>query len=321
MGRNLIGLTLVTVAFLSLFLLQVLPVHAGSTLVQENNGGCKTCSSSTISVSFLSNVVSGDLLVVGVIIGTGGHPAGTVMTISDTLGSTFIQAVSVIGVQTVPIIFIYYATAPSSGADTVSVTFTSLTTHHNLYLYEVAGVLTTPAGTATGTNPAGTATASMSTSTSVSFQAGAFLLGVAASNNGGPATQGSGFTLSSDKSGSDILNAGEWATSGVSSPTNFPMASPQLTNWAEAGIAFDSGAAVGGEILPVDQLRVLLPWLALVAVLGVVGVETFVVHRRKKNQNQLHSCFRLAFWIRVSHLFSPLICTPANSAGVFPFKA
>lgn len=71
-------------------------------------------------------------------------------------------------------------------------------------------------------------------------------------------------------------------------------ASPDDADGSANGVIVDPGGpavptsppvqiAVGGEILPINQLHVLLPWLALVAVLGVVAVETLVVRRRKKN--------------------------------------
>ena len=71
-------------------------------------------------------------------------------------------------------------------------------------------------------------------------------------------------------------------------------ASPDDADGSANGLIVDPGGpavptsppaqiAVGGEILPINQLHVLLPWLALVAVLGVVAVETLVVRRRKKN--------------------------------------
>jgi hypothetical protein len=239
MSRNLVGVTLVGFAFISLILSQALPVHAASTLVEQNNGGCDSCSSTTLSVPFLANVASGDLVVAGIIIGPGSAGGNTVLSIDNTRSSTFTLAVSVTGVQSVPIVFIYYAVLSSSGPDTVSVTFSKTAQRQNMYVFEVSGVLTPPAGTSTGKNLVNIPTASMSTSMSVNFQAGAFLLGVLGTNNNGHVSAGSGFQLSADKSSSALAQGAEFATSGVSSPANFPMSANVVTNWAEAGMAFN----------------------------------------------------------------------------------
>jgi hypothetical protein len=84
------------------------------------------------------------------------------------------------------------------------------------------------------------------------------------------------------------LEQGEYATSGVSSPTTFPWALSGVTDqpYAEAGIALNPSSApmaVGGEIIPINLVQVLMPWLALVAVLGTVSVWTLLVKRRRES--------------------------------------
>ncbi len=60
------GLGLLVVIFMFLLVLEPLPVHATSTLVQQNNNeGAFATNPFTISVSFSSNVVSGDVVAVG----------------------------------------------------------------------------------------------------------------------------------------------------------------------------------------------------------------------------------------------------------------
>jgi hypothetical protein len=185
-------------------------------------------------------------------------------------------------------VHIYYAVLSSSGSDTVSVTFTSTTDYQNMYVYEVSGVLATPAGTASGYSPGGAPSAAISTSTSVTFQAGAFLLGVMATDgSAGIASVGPNFQFSSDKSGTVIIGQGaEWSTSGVSSPTDFPMSLSASTDWAEVGIALNptaavgATAAVGGQMLSIDPFMALMSWLILILTLAATVVGAFLIRRR-----------------------------------------
>jgi len=221
-----------------LLVLEPLPVHAAAGIVQQNNGGCDTCASTTLSIPFLASVASGDVIVAGVMAGAG-LSGGTVMSVSDILGSSFTEAVMALNSFS-GAVYIYYAVLSSSGSNTVSVTFTSTTQFQNMYVYEVSGVLATPAGTASGNSQSGVPSAIISTSTSVTFQAGAFLLGVMATDGTGTtASAGTNFQLSSDKSGTTLGQGAEWSTSGVSSPTNFPMSLDSVTDWAEVGIALN----------------------------------------------------------------------------------
>jgi len=227
----MVGVGLLLVLFMFLFVLEPLPVHAASTLVQQNNNGCG-CTS--LSVPFLSSVVSGNVVVVGVNAAAG----VTVSTLSDSLLSSFTQAVTSLG-STGNTAYIFYATLSSGGADTVTATFSG-DVSNNIYVYEVSGVTTAGAATAMGTDTS----ASFSTSFMVSFPTGAFLFGMLGTNNAGnTATAGTGFTLSPDNSGSGLAFA-EYSTSGVSSSTNFPASLNNIADWAEAGIALNPAPSV-----------------------------------------------------------------------------
>ena len=211
-----------------LLALGLLPVHAASALVQQNNGGCFGCSS-TLSVSFPSNVASGDVIVVGVVVADASF---ALSSLTDSLGSSFTQAVTSTNAPP-PLVYIYYATLSSSGADVVTATFSAAAPAESVYIYEVSGVTTVGLATATGS---GTGT-SISTSSPVFFQTGAFLLGIIGTNGfRGNVTAGTGFTLSTDNSATGITYA-QYSISSVASPTSFQATTNSGVNWAEDAVA------------------------------------------------------------------------------------
>ena len=206
----------------------LLPVHAASAVVQQNNVGCFSCSS-TLSVSFTSNVASGDVIVAGVVVAGASF---TLSSLSDSLSSSFTQAVTSTNAPP-PTIYIFYATLSSSGADVITATFSAAAPAESIYIYEVSGVRTTAVANATGSG-VGT---SISTSEPISFQTGAFLLGIIGTNSfGGTATAGAGFNLSTNNFGTGITYA-QYSTSGVSSPTSFQASTNSAVSWSEAAIA------------------------------------------------------------------------------------
>lgn len=48
-------------------------------------------------------------------------------------------------------------------------------------------------------------------------------------------------------------------------------------------IDYATPMAVGGEMIPINQLQVLLPWLALIAALSIISVGTLIRRRRTRN--------------------------------------
>lgn len=177
MKRGAAGLGLLAVMLTFLLVLEPLPVHAAATLVQQNKAGVSSSSSTVmVSVTLGSNVASGDVLVVGSI-----HDATfcSLTSVTDTLVSSFTQAVVSSGVVVPFIVHIWTATLSSHGADTVTATFACATgpsLPFDVFVYEVAGVTTAGAATAVGTGT----TNSISTSTTVSFPTGAFLFAMIA---------------------------------------------------------------------------------------------------------------------------------------------
>jgi hypothetical protein len=214
-------------------LYSAVPVHADSELVQQSAAGCNGCGA-VITVGFSNDVGAGHVIVVGVE-STPIH----VVTVSDSLGSVFTQAVS--STDGTDNAYIYVATASTSGPDTVTATFSDTCCSKNVYIYEVSGVTTLGAGTNSGANMNDQ---NIQTG-SVAFPQGAFLFGIIGTDNayggrsGMPISQGSGFALSPDTAGGGFGHA-QYAFSGVSSPSSFPATITSTSAdyfWAEASMA------------------------------------------------------------------------------------
>lgn len=293
MRRVAAGVGLLVVMFMFLFVLEPLPVHASATLIQQNNAGVGSSSNPVmVSVTLGSNIASGDVLVVGLL----NDAKCTVTSVTDTLVSFFTQAVEGNGKTFTLFVSIWTATLSSSGADTVTATFACVVVFSlpfDVFVYEVAGVTTSGLMTGTGSDT----TASVSTS-SVSFQPGAFLFGMVA-HIGGTVTAGAGFTLSPENSGLGLSN-GQWSDP-VSSPTTFPATLSPSAPWVEAGVALNPVPTattttsattfapvhpvyVGGVMLPSIGFTVLLPWIIVLSLLGGLSVEAFHVKRREKQR-------------------------------------
>jgi hypothetical protein len=263
--RERVGVGLLVIAFITLFFLEPLPVHAASTLIQQNTSVC-VCGGNpvVVAVPFSSNVAMGDVIVVGLAFEQFG---AVIPPLTDSLGSTFTQAVMAT-VSPGHVAAIYTATLSSSGADTVTVTFSNshgggqFSTTYQVYIYEVAGVTTTGAHTATGSGLTG---GSFSTSSTVSFPVGAFLLGViyySTPEPGGTTTAGAGFTLSPVTCPAGGCQTAAEYSDPVSSLTNFPASSTQNTEWAEAGIA----------LMPTPSIIPEYPFgLPILAILMLIG--------------------------------------------------
>jgi hypothetical protein len=266
----------VAVVLLGSFMLaSPLAAHAvyEAPLVQQASGGCFGCSSTTSTASFDAPVTGGNLIVVG--IASAYEPTGIAgsFSVSDTLESSYVQAAShceVPGIASCAAIF--YATAPSSGSDTVTVTVNNADNPNSIdiFVYELIGVTT--AGSATGTGQGfGEIVApvhlirwdtrslpdtpppqfSVST-TSTSFTDQAFLLGVVSAGAvvDPTFTAGAGFTASAPSSGSDDGFA-QYSLSGVTSPTTFPGTLTEFAGpWSEVGLALNYPSPTSTPICP-----------------------------------------------------------------------
>ncbi|MHB2037402.1 MAG: Ig-like domain-containing protein [Nitrososphaerales archaeon] len=225
------SLVLVSMA-ISIFMLSIfsLPLHVSAssqvTVVQETAVGCSSqCSSLSVS---LSGVTLGDILVIGI-----SSVLSSLTSVSDSLNSPLTQAVSSTLGSSEQYSYIYYASLFSSGSDSITVTFSG-SGYADVYVFELAGVTTAGLQTASGSSNGFSGT-SAATSNSLSFQPGAFIMSVV-NNEGNYITQGSGFTRIGGPSSNSIS---EYATSGVSSPTDFPATWSGSFIWVESAIALE----------------------------------------------------------------------------------
>jgi hypothetical protein len=200
------------------------------------------------SANFTSKVTSGNLIVVGIVddlcqdIRCISSSMGSI-AVSDTLGSSYgAPYVTLTDPNSADTVQIYVATLSSSGRDNVTVVDnTGDSADLAIFAFEVSGVTTASAETATGTCeyncPAGAdLSSSIYTNSTVSFVPGAFLLSVVAADDSG-ASAGNGYTCYPMNCGSGTEFT-EYATTGVSSPTNFPATLSTAENVeAQVGIA------------------------------------------------------------------------------------
>lgn len=196
------------------------------TLVQHNSNTASN--SASLSVSYASRVTSGDLLVVGI---TFDSSTDTITSVTDNISSVWTKAVSQVSSTDAATSAIYYAIAASSNPDKVNIDFSASVASSGALLYEVSGPSLLE-GTGTGICNSSCST-SMSTS-SISYSSSYFLLAVGNDGFSTCCTVGTGFTLLN--SGNTIIT--EYALSGVSSPSTFPMAHTGTSAWNEISAAF-----------------------------------------------------------------------------------
>jgi len=143
--------------------------------------------------------------------------------------------------------YIWYATAATGGADTVTTTFSG-TTAASVSLYEITGYTTSGALSSTGSLATGSTSATVTSFTpaSDSFIVGA-VEDVSTTNT---YTAGSGFTL--DGTCSSVEGCSEYNAGGGGSASTIPMTLSSSSGWVEAAISFStpfnpqSGIQVGG---------------------------------------------------------------------------
>lgn len=265
----ILTLTLLVIGLTALVPVQI--VHASSTLVQQNNGGCGT-SCSSIGVSFNSAVTSGDVVVVGVYTNALFYPT----RVYDTLGSgpagSYIQAEHS-EAASLEVVSIFVATLTTSGADEVYVEPGGGSVS-NVYILEVSGV-TAPSGFRGGETGHDASLGTSVDAGSVSFQTGAFLLGIIGTVSSETVTPGNGFTLSPNTHTIDSLSAAQYSDP-VSSPSTFPATLSSSSYWAEAAIALDPVPAPSIPEYPLG-----LPLLAIFMVVAY----GLIKHRTRNPKN------------------------------------
>jgi hypothetical protein len=126
--------------------------------------------------------------------------------------------------------YIWYATAGSSGADTISATF-SQTVAGSVSIYEISGVTATGLLSSTGSSSTSQSSSSV---TSITPNAGSVVVGNTETTST-TFTAGTGYTLSGTCS--SVLGCGEYQT-GVGSPTTVPMSFSSSGPWVETALGF-----------------------------------------------------------------------------------
>ncbi len=126
--------------------------------------------------------------------------------------------------------YVWYATAASSGADTISASFGS-TVAGSVSIYEMSGVTATGLLSQTGSSSTSQGSTSV---TSMAPATGSVVIGNAETTST-TYTAGSGYTLSG--SCSSVMGCGEYQT-GVGSATTVPMSISPSGPWVEAAVAF-----------------------------------------------------------------------------------
>jgi hypothetical protein len=214
---------------------------ATPTIVQQTSAYFNP--SASFGLAFPSAVTSGDVIVVAIDIFT--STSNVVTSVADSFGSSYTEP----GVSPSLLAasdggaYIFYATASSGGADTVTL-HTSGMQIGVVYIYEVSGVTTASVTAVAGTSSGGP-TSAVATSPAA-FSSEGFLIETIQTLDFVSMTPGTGFTAATNPGG-EPYGYTEYSTSGVTSPTTFPMTLSLSTQWDAVGVAF---ASVGGQTNP-----------------------------------------------------------------------
>ncbi|TLY04090.1 MAG: hypothetical protein E6K95_03125, partial [Thaumarchaeota archaeon] len=174
-----------------------------------------------------------------------GSVGSGVPSVTDTRGDTFTLGVStsVTAASTTYYSYIWYATAGSSGADTITASF-SFSVTGSVSIYEINGATTTSPSTSTGSSSAGSTAVSV---TSFTPAANSFVIGNAeTSSSASTFTVGSGYTsVLTGAGGCDPTNAARGCSeyqTGVGSATTVPFTLGASASWVESAISFTPSA-------------------------------------------------------------------------------
>ena len=208
---------------------------------------CSSLTGSPCSNS-LANVAQGDLIVVvftsNVNSGTCVTPSGT-SPVTDSFGDHFTATTASSGDKTssgtkaCSYDIIYYATASSSGTDTIGVAYSGTATSGAIVAYEAAGV-TTPsvAGTPDSCN-SGSCSGSLSTA-SFTYSANGFIVAAGAEYGSGITITGKPGTGFTNTVGTGQANyVGYWVPTSSASSTFAMTKSGSSTTWAELVVEFN----------------------------------------------------------------------------------
>src|SRR5713226_9027159 len=167
--------------------------------------------------------------------------SGVPSSVTDTRGDTFTLGVSnsVTAGSTTYYSYIWYATAASSWADTITASF-SFSVTGSVSVYEISGASTTSPSTSTGSSSAGSTAVSV---TSFTPSANSFVIGNAeTSSSTSTFTAGSGYTsVLTGAGGCDPTHSAQGCSeyqTGVGSATTVPFTLGVSASWVESAISF-----------------------------------------------------------------------------------
>jgi len=207
-------------------------------LVQSN--AAQGTSVSSLPVSFSSSNTVGNVIVASVRLAT----TTQTVTIADSLGNTYANAVSQAQSTDGHQIFIFYAKNIKAGANTVTATFSASNAHAWLAVYEYSGLGNITALDRTA-HASGSSTAPSSGSTSTTTVANELVFGACGLpyNYTGTVTAGSGYTLlQQNTSTSRAANEGRSVTATGAYAGTFSLSA--TANWSAAVATFATAPAV-----------------------------------------------------------------------------
>jgi YD repeat-containing protein len=267
---NLLCLLLIALGFLATPRESV----AAIAYVQSNYNATFT-SISSITATYTTAQSAGDLNVVAI---SWEGSAGSVQSITDSMGNTYAIAVGPTADSGTASETIYYAkniTAASANSNTITITFASAVPHPDLRIAEYSGISTSsPLDVTAGATSTGT---SMSSGSATTTNANDLIVGanVVAHSTTGP---GSGFTERQLTSHDDIFEDEIVSTTGSYSAT-----APQDTSgWYVMQMAAFKATATGGDTQPptaptglgatvASSTLINLSWTASTDNVGVTG--------------------------------------------------
>ena len=159
--------------------------------VQSTKAGVGSGSTATtLSPAFSGNVTAGNMLVV--VVRAGAFTPSSTPTVSDSRGTVYALAAATTSTNQDPKLWLFHGLAPSTGANTVSVTFPDDRGYRWVYALEYSGAHGLDVAHGKHTSPGSTSLVSNAFST---VAAESLVLLAASQNNFGTYTAGTSFTL------------------------------------------------------------------------------------------------------------------------------
>lgn len=155
---------------------------------QTAMGGGDASQGSSVTAVFGSNVTSGNLIVCGI-----RNQSNTLSSVSDSLGTSF-SSIGPVGVAQAAVLWIYYGSATSTGANTVTTSWSS-TNYVWVYCVEVSGMATSSQLDTSDTQTFASGVTDITTDPITTTQAKTYVMMIANQAGFASYTAGTDFTL------------------------------------------------------------------------------------------------------------------------------